>query len=781
MYNFSKPVILSLVLITFGAVVFTPVDAATYYVDSTNGDDTNSGLAPENAWKTISKINDMEFQPGDFILFKRGEIWRNHLIIQSNGNETSSITFSDYGSGDKPLILGSTERSRVDDWRNEDDNRWVTLDPGDGYELLQNPSFNENLADWKFSVNGNANADSYHDTMVYDSSPAGLRIECIQNAESSPDSSISLKTTGFHISENEWYILSFRAKTSSNFTLHTPNLLKTDTGRPYYSERSRHNLPITTDWKTYNSYYYIDETASDGEVNIYLGNMPNESTLYLDTFSFQKCNKIPLASDVGALIFNNEESVGVKENSEIALDEQGEFWYDPGNGRVKIYSSTNPGEYYENIECTLGSYTSDSPVHTGPIISIHGNHVTVENLDLRYGGADGVWVQDVGGTIIKNCDITYCGGTYQETDDTVRMGNGVTFWENTWNSKVEGCRIGEIYDAALSNQGDKTNTQSNLLYQNNIIWNSEYSFELWDRPQDSLMKDIRFINNTCIGAGFGWGHEQRPDLNGYHINMKSSQARADGIYIKNNVLYQAANSSFFFLDEYWVNGQRRDAWVNLENFEMDNNYYYQSSGFMVVYPNDKNKYTMAEFQEYQDTTGLDTHSVTGNKTYVQNVALSRGNTSLINELLIQADNEASKYFTVPIAPQNLRAVGETGYILLTWNQSRTDGGSPITGYRIYRGKSPDNLNHLTDTSNVITYNDTDVEDGQIYYYQISALNDIGESSLSNRGHSSSIAAPPKPPVEENDEKDSGIPGFPLNSLLLAIIFVVYLRKNIEQP
>jgi len=37
---------------------------ATYYVDATNGKDSNTGLSPSTAWKTIAKVNASRFTPG---------------------------------------------------------------------------------------------------------------------------------------------------------------------------------------------------------------------------------------------------------------------------------------------------------------------------------------------------------------------------------------------------------------------------------------------------------------------------------------------------------------------------------------------------------------------------------------------------------------------------------------------------------------------------------------------------------------------------------------------
>ncbi len=80
---------------------------ATYYVDATNGNDINNGLSEPTAWKTIAKGNSSIFSPGDQVLFKRGEIWRELLLIPSSGNATSPISFGAYGTGDSPVITGS--------------------------------------------------------------------------------------------------------------------------------------------------------------------------------------------------------------------------------------------------------------------------------------------------------------------------------------------------------------------------------------------------------------------------------------------------------------------------------------------------------------------------------------------------------------------------------------------------------------------------------------------------------------------------------------------------
>ena len=51
----------------------------TYYIDSSGGNDSNSGTSTSAAWQTLTKVNGITFQPGDKILFKAGGAWSGML------------------------------------------------------------------------------------------------------------------------------------------------------------------------------------------------------------------------------------------------------------------------------------------------------------------------------------------------------------------------------------------------------------------------------------------------------------------------------------------------------------------------------------------------------------------------------------------------------------------------------------------------------------------------------------------------------------------------------
>ena len=92
---------------TPGAILASPLFPAMYHVDATGGNDGNDGLSPGAAWQTIGKVNGETFQPGDTVLFKRGEIWRDRLEPPSSGVAGRKIVFGAYGTGSKPILSGS--------------------------------------------------------------------------------------------------------------------------------------------------------------------------------------------------------------------------------------------------------------------------------------------------------------------------------------------------------------------------------------------------------------------------------------------------------------------------------------------------------------------------------------------------------------------------------------------------------------------------------------------------------------------------------------------------
>jgi len=78
----------------------------TYYVSS-EGNDQNSGLTFDQAWRTIDRVNAHVFSAGDSLLFRAGDEYSGKIILDSDDSGTleNRVVISSYGSG-KATING---------------------------------------------------------------------------------------------------------------------------------------------------------------------------------------------------------------------------------------------------------------------------------------------------------------------------------------------------------------------------------------------------------------------------------------------------------------------------------------------------------------------------------------------------------------------------------------------------------------------------------------------------------------------------------------------------
>jgi hypothetical protein len=104
------------------------LNASVYYV-SNDGSDNYSGLSDVSVWQSIAKVNGRTFTPGNYILFKCDDFWRETLTVPSSGDASNYITFSKYGTGNNPKVLGSNTTT----WTLDSGNVWKSnstfLDP----------------------------------------------------------------------------------------------------------------------------------------------------------------------------------------------------------------------------------------------------------------------------------------------------------------------------------------------------------------------------------------------------------------------------------------------------------------------------------------------------------------------------------------------------------------------------------------------------------------------------------------------------------------------------
>ena len=94
--------------------------------------------------------------------------------------------------------------------------------------------------------------------------------------------------------------------------------------------------------------------------------------------------------------------------------------------------------------------------------------------------------------------------------------------------------------------------------------------------------------------------------------------------------------------------------------------------------------------------------------------------------------------TAPGAPTLTSATGGVDRITLGWNAPPSDGGSPITGYQVWRGTASGSESLLATVGVQQSYVDLAVAAGTTYWYQVAAVNDIGAGPRSNERSASLI-------------------------------------------
>lgn len=84
-----------------------PILATNYYVSNSTGNDANAGTlaAP---WRTLQKVNAVfsTIQPGDSLLFKRGDVFFGSLVASRSGAANNRIIIAAYGNGALPNLTG---------------------------------------------------------------------------------------------------------------------------------------------------------------------------------------------------------------------------------------------------------------------------------------------------------------------------------------------------------------------------------------------------------------------------------------------------------------------------------------------------------------------------------------------------------------------------------------------------------------------------------------------------------------------------------------------------
>jgi len=573
---------------------------AVFHVDSEAGNDNAAGTRPDTAWRTLDKVNTATLIPGDRVLFKRGGLWRGQLTPQS-GAPDARILYGAYGDGAKPILQGSVARDQADEWNEVRPGLWATrkLEP-----RLLGQSADLRGATWGKHNEGGA----------------AVRIERVQE-DGITFTRVTCETPGKARNHIQLWgpavtrpapcmILRLRVRSTLPFTLETVRAMRNRA--PYTTVlASDKRIEVGTSWQTVEVLMLLREAINEvPRLHINLGDtLPAGAVFDFETLglweaSIEHCKPIPL--DVGIVILNHGEKWGVKKWALEEVKAPLDYWYDPDGKRIFLAWPANPAEAFHSVELAL----------TRHIINQGNKHdITYDGLAIRYGASHGFGGGNTQRITIRNCDLSWIGGGLQywktRKDGTrypVRFGNAIEFWSGARDHLVERNRIWEVYDAALTNQGNGDDShQINIIYRDNVIWNSEYSFEFWNRPASVVTSNIVFEFNTCVDAGICWSHAQRPNPNGAHLMFYHNPSKTSDFIVRNNIFCRSSDRC----TRMW------NVWDGAPT--LSNNLYW-SPDKPIMRWTEKTDYAQSEFVRYQSELRLDQGSLVGEPQFVNPAA-----------------------------------------------------------------------------------------------------------------------------------------------------------------
>ncbi len=91
-----------LLLLTAGTI--PAARAANYYINSLTGDDRSPGTSADRPWRSVAKVRDFPFRPGDQIWLMAGSVWKEPLAITQSGRADAPIMIGVTGVGSRPRI-----------------------------------------------------------------------------------------------------------------------------------------------------------------------------------------------------------------------------------------------------------------------------------------------------------------------------------------------------------------------------------------------------------------------------------------------------------------------------------------------------------------------------------------------------------------------------------------------------------------------------------------------------------------------------------------------------
>ena len=569
--------------------------AAEYFVDATLGQDDNSGLSPAEAWQSIGHVNQAPLHGGDTVRLKAGGVWRETLMCQS-GLEGQPVTYTSYGEGPKPTLLASVNLRSPDAWIPDGENIWRTRED-QITDSQPYPAFAS--GNWSLYCDGKGAATMTGGTED-DRGRKTYTLHCRKRGERSTN--IQVNCIGIALEPEQCIRFRFRAKASNPFVISSISLMQASQPWGSYGTLCSRSTDISTDWQEHELLFRTTVTTpvTNGRLSFFIGDAVPDGA----EFSFVplgaelvRCDSLGLNADVGNLILipegRSEKVAGWKRWDRESLASQGDFFHDPADRCLYLYSQRHPAEFYSQIEAAMKRTI---------VRFLDSSHVIVDGLTIACTGAHGANGSYCKHGTIRNCEFLWIGGSHLYTRNgvPVRYGNGVEFWDGCEGMTVENNYFENIYDTAMTNQGRGKGAVKDMVWRNNKTFRCEQTYEIWFSNPEMEVDGLLVSGNESVDAGYGWGHVQRPNKNGCHFLAYSLKCKLGDIRYEHNTLNNARDAIVWFTNP------------RLNEFHIDHNTYIQDG----KKPDESKLFRWlgapadgVTFDDYRTATGNDRNSI----------------------------------------------------------------------------------------------------------------------------------------------------------------------------
>ena len=172
------------------------------------------------------------------------------------------------------------------------------------------------------------------------------------------------------------------------------------------------------------------------------------------------------------------------------------IWHDRSNGKLYVYSTSNPSTVYKSIEYEGGLL--ENPIQWGTVQLIDADYITFENFDFQ-GGAVSVGLAGSDYAVFKNCNI----GKYSS-----RAGIAATWTKLADFASDKTSDYGKIVNCTVDS-----------------YWNYDLTFYTAATPYGILIGfganhweiSNNYIKDWWFGIYTGWNQENNSNVSKYHV------------------------------------------------------------------------------------------------------------------------------------------------------------------------------------------------------------------------------------------------------------------------